>query len=437
LETTGIFYVLTKGSIMDTLSNDKMNENELSKLIKESQYAKKSAHITKIFLRNITKSLPQYIFWKDTKSVYLGCNQNFAHFVGLNSPEEIIGKTDHDLQWQSTGHTDETFLKGDQDTLLGHPITNQEETLVSPSGKTLITLVSKLPIIDNNEVLGIVGYFTDITEIKQKEIELVKAKQQAEIANQAKSTFVANISHDIRTPLAGMIGMTKIILKASKDKQHQEAASNLLKAENILLNLLNEVISLTKLDSGKFLIRAVKFSMKTLIDNLTTLIMPSIHEKKLDLTIQYDKNIPRHVIGDETRIHRILLNIVSNAIKFTNQGDIEIAVNLAKEEERHLVMKISIKDTGIGIPLEKQQVIFSRFTRLDPSYKETSKGFGLGLSIVKKFISEIDGEIYVDSKKNQGSKFTCVIPLKKVLLDEEENISDLTSDITTIDAFLL
>lgn len=417
---------------MSIPKNSQQAKKELTRLIEESESAKKTAHITKVFLKNITEALPQYVFWKDVNSIYLGCNQNFAQLVGLISPEDIIGKTDNDIHWQPTGDMTETFQKGDQSTISGHPVTNQEEILSLPNGKTLITLVSKLPIVDEGKVIGIVGYFTDITDIKQKEKELIKAKQQAEAANQAKSNFITNISHDIRTPLTGMIGMARIILKQLKDRQGQEAAHNLLKAGDILLDLLNEVIEITKLDSGDIPVYDVKFSLKELTDNLVMLVTPSAHEKNLKLTLQYDSNICQYVVGDQTRIHRILLNLVSNAIKFTNQGTIEIAVSLAKEEKRSLIIKIDVKDTGIGIPSEQQQIIFSRFSRLNSSYRGSYKGFGLGLSIVKQFIAEIEGEVYVESEQGQGSTFTCVIPLKKALLDDPENKSDLTLTTATI-----
>ena len=185
------------------------------------------AHIFKVFLKNISQSLPNFIFWKDKKSVYLGCNENFARLVGLSKPEDIIGKTDTDLNWQPTGHSAEEFIKGDQETLNGHPLTNREETLALPNGKKLITLVSKLPILDDDhQVLGIVGYFTDITLLKKKERALQQAKRQAEIANQAKSVFITNISHDLRTPLTGLLGMAEILQQEVKTQQGKAAADD-------------------------------------------------------------------------------------------------------------------------------------------------------------------------------------------------------------------
>jgi len=398
--------------------NKDIINKEFLRLVKENESAKHIAHVNRVFLQNITEALPQYVFWKDLNSVYQGCNKNYANLVGLNSPEDIIGKTDNDLDWQPLGETAETFQKGDQYTISGHPITNQEEALALPNGKILMTLVSKLPIVDNGKIIGIVGYFTDITELKQKEIELLKAKEQAEAANQAKSTFITNMSHDIRTPLTGMIGMTQILSKELTSQQGKEAIRNLLMAENTLLDLLNDVIEVAKLASENLPVFEVKFSLKELVNHIYRLFLPSVEEKGLELIVQYDESIPHYVLGDQTRIHRILLNLVSNAIKFTQKGNIKIELKLAKQKRRNIVLKAVVKDTGIGISADHQETIFARFTRLEAAYKGTLKGSGLGLSIVKQFIADIEGEIYVESQIGMGSTFICVFPLKKSLLDE-------------------
>lgn len=406
---------------MNDLRRKVTSTPEVTRLIKEAESAKELAQVNEAFLKNITRVLPQYVFLKDTSSMYIWCNQNYATLVGLDSPDDIVGKTDQDLNWQSVGHTAETFQKGDKDTIEGHPITNQEEVLALPSGKTIVTLVSKLPIIDNGKVLGIVGYFTDITELKNKEKEIIKAKKQAEIANEAKSTFISNISHDVRTPLAGIIGMARILSKEVQTEEGQVAAYNLVRSADVLLDLMNEVIEVTKLASDELPVYDVKFNIRNLIEQISVLEKPSAQEKHLALNVNIDKRIPRYLIGDKTRIHRILLNLVSNAIKFTQHGSVDIVLRLSKQEGKDIVIKLLVKDTGIGMHPEHQNIIFSRFGRLEAAYKGNYKGSGLGLSIVKQFITEIDGEIYVESKPGEGSTFTCVIPLKKALLDEPDN----------------
>jgi two-component system, OmpR family, aerobic respiration control sensor histidine kinase ArcB len=372
--------------------------------------------VFEVFLRNITRSLPQYIFWKNKKSVYLGCNENFARLVGLNKPEDINGKTDRELNWQPTGHSAEEFIKGDQDTLNGHPITNQEETLVLPNGKKLITLVSKLPIIDDDHrVLGIVGYFSDITGLKQKERKLRQARQQAEAANQAKSAFITNISHDMRTPLSGIIGTAQQLAERLQNKSDKDIAHDLIQSSEILLNFLNEVVEFSKYAAGDLPVYDIQFNLREIVDHIVQLIKPSVQEKKLDLRIKYDAKIPSMLIGDPVRIQRILLNLVSNAIKFTAHGSIDLRLTCMWRKHRHLVIQFEVNDTGIGIPPDKQALIFTRFERLHPAYQGRYPGFGLGLALVKQFITELDGEISVNSREDQGACFTVLIPLRESL----------------------
>lgn len=380
--------------------------------------------VFEVFLRNITRSLPHYVFWKDQKSVYLGCNENFAQLIGLSQPEDIIGKTDSDLNWQPSGHTAEFFQKGDQDTLNGHPIYNQHETLVLPNGKKLMTLVSKLPIRDNaGKPLGIVGYFTDITALKNQERELRQAKQQAEVANQAKSAFITNISHDMRTPLSGIIGMAQQLAQKLPHESDKKIAQDLIQSSTVLLNFLNEVIEFSKYESGDLPVYDTRFNLPELIDHIICLVKPCIQEKNLKFDIQYDAKIPTVLIGDPVRLQRILLNLVSNAVKFTQHGAVSLRLKLIRRKRRQVVIQCEVHDTGIGIPLEKQSLIFTRFERLHPAYQGRHTGFGLGLALVKKFITELDGEISVNSQENKGATFTLLIPLRESLASTHSSIA--------------
>ncbi|MBS0351280.1 MAG: response regulator [Proteobacteria bacterium] len=371
------------------------------------------AHILEVFLKNITRSLPQYLFWKDTKSIYLGCNENFASLVGLQSSEDIVGKTDRELNWQPPGHSSEEFQQGDQETLSGHPLTNQEEILALPNGKKLITLVSKLPILDKDQkILGIVGYFTDITQLKKKERALKQAKRQAEAANQAKSIFITNISHDLRTPLTGLLGMAEILQQEVQTAQGKAAAADLLKAGQVLLNLLNEVIEFARCESGDWPVQNTSFDLAEVIQNIVNLLKPSMKEKKLKFKLSLDKNVPRYVISDAMRLRRILLNLLSNAIKFTHQGKVNFSVQVVQRQEQQALIKFLVEDTGIGIPENQQKQIFNLFSRLSPSYNGQYGGVGLGLAVVKRFVKDLKGEIVVKSKERQGATFSLLIPFK-------------------------
>lgn len=381
------------------------------------QTQQQTAQVFDIFLKNIMRTLPQYVFLKDKHSVYLGCNENFARLLGLKNPEDIIGKSDQELDWQSSGNTAELFRQGDQETLNGHPITNQQETLVLPDGKKLITLVSKLPIYDDQQnPLGIVGYFTDITALKEKERELRQAKKQAEAANQAKSLFLMNISYDIRTPLSGLLGMAEILTKRIHSKTDKTMVMDLLEAGNHLLDFLNEVIEFSKYEATDLPIYDLKFNLYDLVNQVIALMKPSAEIKQLKLTLDWDETMPTYLIGDPKRIYRILLNLLSNAVKFTEKGQIHLRVNVFRKLKRQrLIVKWQVQDTGIGIPEDKQALIFTRFERVHPAYQGQYTGCGLGLTRIKQFIDDLDGEITVESKENKGSTFTCLIPLREAL----------------------
>jgi two-component system, OmpR family, aerobic respiration control sensor histidine kinase ArcB len=375
------------------------------------------SHITEVFFKNITAALPQYLFWKNARSVYLGCNENYARLVGLHSAEDIVGKTDRQLNWQPAGHTADIFIQGDQDTLSGHPITNQEEILVLPNGRKLVALVSKLPILDEQQhIVGIVGYFSDITELKEKERELYQAKQQADAANQAKSQFIANMSHDIRTPLTGLLGMAEILSTRLSNAEDRSAIQDILASGHLLLTLLNKVIEFSRLESGALPVYELKFNLKAILTEVITLVKPSAVAKQLSLMMEYDEHIPDWLMGDPHRLQQIVQNLLTNAIQFTHQGHVKIRVELAQQKRQRAIIRIVVQDTGIGIPVDKQTIIFTRFGRLHPAYQGVYPGAGLGLALVKRFVNDLDGEIEVESQENQGSAFTCTLPLRVPLL---------------------
>ena len=387
---------------------------------------------------NIMSNMPNNVYWLDKNCITRGCNKNVLKFMGLKKLEDFVGIT-YEKMGELANWTEEQIQSSKRDHMevvsTGKSKINIEEPpFYDEDGNVVYYLSTKVPLFNKNKsVIGIVGISVDITHIKKIEAQLKLAKEQAEAANKAKSEFIANISHDIRTPITGLLGMSKILSEDVMSEKGKQAVNNLVKSANILLGLLNDVIEFTKLESGELPVYDIKFSMKALIDDICALIIPSIQQKGLKLVVHYDTKIPPSLIGDKNRINRILINLLGNAIKFTQKGEIEISVVLAKRKAKNIVLKIEVKDTGVGIPLDKQKIIFSKFEKLNPSYTGLYKGYGLGLSIVKQFISEINGEIYVNSEENKGSVFTCVIPLKAALLDEMENqIKELEQKFSTI-----
>lgn len=374
------------------------------------------------FYNNILSKLPTNVYWKDKNCVYMGCNDRLAKIMGLSSREAIRGMTDFDFDWGVEGAA-ESFVEFDKKIMRTKQSLTTEDVFKEANGNLVTVLTNKTPLEDEQgNVVGLLAISVDITDKKKTELDLIKAKEQAELANRVKSEFITNMSHDIRTPLSGILGMGKILIKETKSETGKEAAINLIKSADILLDLLNQIIDFSRIESGNLPITDVKFNVKEIIENIGLLLAPSAKEKNLDLKINYDKKIPKQVIGDRIRIHRILLNLASNAIKFTQEGTVQISAKLAKKRNKDLVLKLTVQDTGMGIPLDRQQVIFSRFGKLAPSYERNYKGYGLGLSIVKQFISDIEGEVYVSSELGKGSLFTCLIPLRESLLQENNEL---------------
>ena len=403
-----------KGNVVGVLGNS-LNVSEQKKFT--NVLKKKSEAQEKIlyYLSNFANNLPGSIYFKNVKGEYLWCNDFVIRMAGKKSITEIVGKTDYELCWKNFG---DDYRKHDLAVINSKEPRVSEETLILTDGSQVPLLTHKSPIFDEKgKIIGIMGNSLDITDRKKLEITLKKAKENAEAADRAKTRFVANMSHDIRTPLAGMVGMSKIIEQEITSAKGKQATQHLTKSITILLDLLNGILEFSKFEQGELPIHEVTFNLRELIDEVVVLVAPSVQEKNINLIIKYDEKIPKPVMGDKTRIQRIVLNLVDNAIKFSNQGSIILAIALKKQSPKEIIVKISVKDTGIGIAEDKQQVIFSKFGRLTPAFAGIYKGYGLGLSTVKQFVAELNGEIDVKSKEGKGSTFTCVIPLKKSLLN--------------------
>jgi len=303
--------------------------------------------------------------------------------------------------------------------------------IVRPDGEVRWIIDQGFPIYNaDGECCGVTGVAVDVTKDKLAAEELRKEKDKAEAANKAKTEFLENMRHDIRTPLFGIIGFAELIKSETSDPKTKEYANNLVASGQALTNLLNEVLELIKVSSGEIPILKKKFSFRKKINEVIALNQARASYKKIDLLLDYDSSIPDYLIGDSIRIHRIVLELVANALNFTHKGHVKLSAQLAKNNEDDVVIKIIVEDTGIGIAPEKQQDIYLQFKRLTPSYEGIYRGHGLGLSIAKQLIDDLHAEIYVESQVDVGSKFTFIVKLKKSLLDEELGSEELDSSFT-------
>ncbi|MBB71415.1 MAG: hypothetical protein CMF50_03355 [Legionellales bacterium] len=365
---------------------------------------------------NITEqlinSIPNFIFWKDLDLRFQGCNQLFAESVGMPHPDDVIGKTDFDFPWgkgQATKYREDDLevIQSQQAKL------NIVEQQTQSDGSVRVMLVSKVPLFDKQQqVSGVLGIYTDITEMKQQEAELEQAKIEAEAASRAKTQFLANMSHDIRTPLTGIIGMSEI-MQMCIEHLTLENIQDIHQSGKRLLAMLNQILDFVTTDDPEQIGDAVDFSPEEVLSDLITLFTPAIKRKGLGLSLTVGEGIPNRVHGYGLVTHRIILNLISNAIKFTDKGNITVTAmfNQDTDNEAQGELVIAVKDEGIGIPLDAQKRIFNRFEKLKPDYETNETGAGLGLSIVANYLKTIDGTITIKSEVGQGAVFTVTIPV--------------------------
>lgn len=377
---------------------------------------------TQSTLENIIAHMPGHVYWKDKNGIYLGCNNRQAQSAGLKFGYELIGKTDFDLPW---GKEQAELIRKNDRQIMENGETEVIEEIIQVNGKDTIFLSHKLPIRNKHgEIIGVLGMSIDITERKKIEAELNIAKEKAEAANRAKTEFLENMRHDIRTPLTGIVGFSDIIKAEAQNPRLKEYADNLVASSHALLDFMDEVLEAIHVSSGEIPKVKKKFVLENIVQHVIDLNKAKAFTKHLNLSLEFDKTIPKYLIGDNIRVHRILLELITNALNFTDSGFVTLTAKLAKQENREVILKFIVEDSGIGIPQDKQQEIFLQFKRLTPSYKGIYKGAGLGLAVIKQFVDELEGEIYVKSSVSKGTIFTCIIPLKVALLDEDTGVDE-------------
>ncbi len=253
-------------------------------------------------------------------------------------------------------------------------------------------------------------HLKDITEnqeilINHRTSALLKALHEAKEANLTKREFFANVSHELRTPLNGILGMSHMLLDTNLNNIQRDYTQTILISSEILLNLINDILDFSKIEAGKLELEETEFDLSQTLYEVLDILSSKANEKKIELLLKYEPSLPNSLKGDPIRLKQILLNLGSNAIKFTEKGKVIIEVKLVKSTKNHSILKFEISDTGIGIPDDKIKLLFNPFTQADASTNRKFGGTGLGLSISKKLAEMMKGEIGVDSTPNEGSTF--------------------------------
>jgi PAS domain S-box-containing protein len=375
-------------SVMDDISKKKAAERSL----------RDNLH----FLQRLIDTIPNPIYFQNRYGRFQGCNLAYEKFVDLGK-DEIIGKTVHDIYPKAQA---EIASSSDQ-ALFSCPGIKIEETTMQLLDGRLVDVISNKATYTNEEgaLAGLVEVIIDITERKRVEDELRKAKESAEDAARAKADFLANMSHEIRTPLNAVIGMTGLLLDARLSPDHRDSVETIRSSGDTLLSIINDILDFSKIDSGKMELERQPFDLRSCIEESLELNAAGASEKGLNLAYFPNDSLPQTAIGDPTRLRQILVNLISNAVKFTEKGEVMVTVTSRPRECSLQEVHFAVKDSGIGISEEHTSRLFRSFSQIDASTSRKYGGTGLGLAICKRLVELMGGEIWVDSEPGNGSTF--------------------------------
>jgi len=380
-------------------------------------------------LNAIFDSIPDFIFCKDMNLKYTRCNKHMEDYFGV-SEADLVGKDDAEglgappEMVQACNASDMKILETGQ-------LTISEEFVPGADGALVLCETIKVPIIQNGEIVGLTGVSRDVTERKAHE-------EAAQAASRAKGEFLSCMSHEMRTPMNAIIGMTAIGKMSTHIKKKDDAFHKIESASKHLLGVINDILDMSKIEAGKLELSSVNFEFEKMLQNVVNVINFRVEERRQQLYVSIDKNIPSMFIGDNQRLSQVITNLLSNAVKFTPEGGIiRLASKLISSKDGVYRIQISVEDTGIGISEEQKTRLFLSFEQAEADTTRKYGGTGLGLAIVKPIVELMGGEITVESELGKGSRFTFSVLLRRetrdktLMLDKSvvwENISIFAVD---------
>jgi PAS domain S-box-containing protein len=392
--------------------------SELELQVRErTRELKESEHQLRAFFRNSDTT----INIKDTDGRFVLVSRQYEKTFGL-SEEEAHGKFPHELYPREFA---EHVRKHDLSVLQKGKLVQQED-VVPGSDPPIVLLATKFPITsDAGKILGIGTISIDISERKQMELELMEAKDEADAANRVKSEFLATMSHEIRSPMNSVIGIAQLLEDTPLNDEQKDYLATITRSGNSLLSLINDILDFSKLHADMVNVESIAFDLERVCQESMTLIAGNAVDKELEFIFDYHPDCPRCLMGDPSRIRQVLVNLLGNAVKFTKEGFVRLGVTWEADDFGSEHLQLQVQDTGIGLKSETVEHLFDEFTQADTTTTREFGGTGLGLTITRKLVALMNGEVEVDSVFGEGATFRVNLQLPRAEAPVLPNLSSL------------
>ncbi len=404
---------------------------ELEQEVADRQRAQDALRESEGRIRLLLDSTAEAIYGIDREGKITFCNPATLRLLGLQNTDELLSKYAHyemhHTRADGTPYPIEECPIVDS-RVFGTAIHLDNEVFWRVDGTSFPVEYWAYPIRKEGEIVGAVVTFVDITERRLVQASLLEAKEVAEAASRAKSDFLANMSHEIRTPMNGIIGMTDLALETTLTAEQRDYLGLVKSSADSLLHVINDILDFSKIEAGKLELEKTEFEIRDLFRDTLKTLARRTDNKPLEMCARISPDVPKSLIGDPTRLRQLVVNLVGNALKFTQEGNIVLDTELESMANNEVRLHISVSDTGMGIPADKQQIIFDSFAQVDGSTTRRFGGTGLGLTISRQLVELMGGRIWVESEVGKGSTFhfTCNFQLGNTALSVQEQIAGKT-----------